>query len=57
MHLASVTGPGKGQEHSQPIRALPWDFLPGVGEGAVIFLLGYEALRKEPRAVVAMIQP
>lgn len=31
-HLTSVIGPGKGLKHSQPIRALPWDFLPGFGE-------------------------
>ena len=36
--LVSVTGPGKSLGHSQPIRALPWAFLPGAGEAEIFFL-------------------
>lgn len=55
-HLALPTSPGKSLGHSQPMRALPWDFLPGVEEAAATFPLGYEALRTKPRAVAAMVQ-
>lgn len=55
-HLALVTGPGEGLGHSQPIRALPWDFLPGVEETAAALSLGYEALKTKPRAAAATVQ-